>query len=248
MSMRMLSGVTERGSLGSARAVGWRRLLPPSPLTTDQHVPFRIPSSDAECDVLLAAAECRAREQPQEIRQEVVADIARFLGATSRIWTPSRRSRLRRILAEAGLCTIGPVLRIVSDTPRDDVMDEAVTVLSSAAELDGQVAVALVEALVHVQSGLGPTDSDAVREVMLRSLVRAQSPVAHEERVRVAFRLAKVDPSPAVRDAAVQALSMMGTREGRDILVVLLEKLRESESNQSVVESIDEAIDTLRNG
>jgi hypothetical protein len=209
-------------------------------------VPFRIPSGETECDALLATAEWRAQEQPQEVRQEVVADIARFLGATSRVWTPSRRSRLRKILAEAGLCSLGPVLRIVADAPRDDVMDEAVTVLSLAAELDGQVAVALVEALVHVQPGLGPGNSDAAHEVMLRALARAHSPIAYEERVRVAFRLAKVDPSPAVRDAAVQALSMMGTREGREILVVLLEKLRDAESNQIVLASIDEAIDTLR--
>ncbi|MGA2451356.1 MAG: hypothetical protein ABTD50_22080 [Polyangiaceae bacterium] len=202
--------------------------------------------SDHDCDGLLASAENRAKELSSAARQELVEDLARFLGAGSRVWTISRRTRLRRLLADAGVISLGPVLGTVADTPRDDVMDEAVAVLSSAAELHEDVAVWLIDTLGGAQGVAGPSALPPLREVMLRAIAHSRSQLARQSRVRIAFQLARDDSSPAVRDAAIQALSTMGVREGGAVLATLVESLRTTEDSPQVLESIDQALDTLR--
>ena len=219
-------------------------LRPPSPLTTEHHQTFAIPQTESACDGMLAAAEWRMKEQPA-LRNEVAADLARFLGATSHVWTTMRRARLERILVSSGTQHLGCVFAVVARSPRDEVMDHAVRVIVGAAAEDELMSRALVHSLANA-SRLAVTESPAVREVMLRALANSGGPTAGEAKVRIAFALAKSDPSPAVRDAAVQALSMMGGADAVAILITLLEELQGRERNAAVLESIAEGLETLR--
>lgn len=220
-----------------------RPLQPPSPLTTG-YQPFGIPRTESECDGMLAAAEWRIREQPA-LRRDIAADVARFLGASSHLWTTSRRARLERVLISAGPGTLGCVFAIVAASPRDEVVDHAVRVLVAAAAEDEGVTRTLVSLLSGSRGQSILTQAPSVREVMLRALSNSTGTVAGEAKVRVAFVLAKGDPSPAVRDAAVQALSVMGGRDAVAILTGLLGTLRETEENETVLDSIVEGLETL---
>ena len=221
-----------------------QRLRPPSPLTTDHHQKFGVPQSETACDGMLAVAEWRMREQPA-LRDEVALDLARFLGANSHVWTTTRRARLDRLLVSAGTRHLGCVFATVASSPRDEVMDHAVRIIVAAAAEDESMSRALVHALTH-SLRLAVTESPAVREVMLRALANSRDPVAGEAKVRIAFALAKDDPSPAVRDAAVQALSVMGGPDAVAILTTLLGELQAGERSAAVRESIDEGLETLR--
>jgi hypothetical protein len=243
--MRTASGVTERGPLGSPPTLALSHRQPPSPLTTDQHQAFRVPVSEADADAMLASAESRATYVPLAVKQELVADLSRFLGAMSRVWTTGRRRRLETLLIDAGRIAVAPVLQTVIATPREEVIDDAVAVLAGIAERLEDAATAFADALTRAQIG-GPMVAPIVREVLLRALVRGQSERTRSEKLRVAFTSARVDPSPAVRDAAVQALSTIGRQDGAAIVRVLLEKLKVAERDAGVTESIDDALDALR--
>jgi hypothetical protein len=176
------------------------------------------------------------------VRADLVRDLARFLGASSRVWTTPRRLRLEQLLADAGPYCIAPVFETVASMPRDEVMDQAVLVLAAAADAHEEVASALA-----ILGTLPPASNPpAVREVIVRSLARASGPVACHAKLRIAFQLGMSDPSPAVRDAAVQALAMIGGGEGAAIVLDLLEKLRAAEREPMVLESIAEAVDSVR--
>jgi len=192
---------------------------------------------------MLATAEWRLREQPA-LGHAVAADLARFLGATSQVWTTARRARLERILVSVGTNSLGCVFAVVATSPRDEVVDHAVRVVVAAAAEDELMSRGLVHALAN-STRLAVTQSPAVREVMLRALAKSSGPTAEEAKVRIAFALAKNDPSPAVRDAAVQALSLMGGADAVAILTALLRELQASERNSTVRESIDEGLETL---
>jgi hypothetical protein len=227
--------------------VSWAPTRPdPSPLISDHHQRFAIPTNDAACDALLASAEARLKHQPPGVRQELVADLARVLGAGSRVWTQKRRARLRRLLADAGPISVDPVLNVAAATPRDEVLDDAVGVLAAACDADDSVATSLVNFLRHVTFARSGAAGAPRREVALRALAASDNPIATEARLNVAHRLARTDPSPQVRDAAVQAISMMCRREGHEIIVDLLMKLKRAEASPQVRESIDDAIASVR--
>jgi hypothetical protein len=237
--MKASSGLTETSRFAPRAA---ERRPPPSPLTTDQHWPFGIPADEVQCDALLGTAGWRMNEPAfAAVRSDLVRDLARFLGASSRVWTTPRRLRLEQLLIDAGPYCIGPVFDTVAAMPRDEVMDQAVSVLAAAATAHEEVA----ETLASLGDAPPAVNPPAVREVILRSLVRASGPIARQAKLRIACRLA-TDPSPAVRDAAVQALAAIGKGEGHEIVLDLLKKLRAAEREPLVLESIDEAADTVR--
>jgi HEAT repeat protein len=194
---------------------------------------------------MLAVAEIRLEDGPQR-REDLVQDLARFIGATSRVWTTARRLRLERLLVEAGPLAVGPVLQVVADAPRDEIIDEAVSLLAMSAERSEVVANAIVDAVDPSLRRSSLTEPAVVREVLLRALVRAKCPLAAQAKVRIAFAVARTDPSPGVRDAAVHALSTIGDPRATMILIDLLERLRPAEGNAMVLESIAEALADLR--
>ena len=208
------------------------------------HQVFAVPLTESACDGMLATADWRMKEQPS-LRHDVAADLSRFLGANSHVWTTARRARLERILVSAGTHHLGCVFAVVARSPRDEVMDHAVRVLVAAAAEDELMSRELVHSLANA-SWLTVTQIPAVREVMLRALANSKGRVAGEAKVRIAFALAKGDPSPAVRDAAVQALSVMGGSDAVAILLSLLGELQGSEQNPAVRESIADGLETLR--
>jgi hypothetical protein len=105
---------------------------------------------------MLASAESRVKYLPAAVRVDVVADLARFLGATSRVWTAERWRRLHALLAEAGRLSVGPILRAVATTPREEIIDDAVMVLARVAETSSEdVAAFFVDALTLAPVGGG---------------------------------------------------------------------------------------------
>lgn len=238
-----VSAVTEQLP-GSSGLRGWPQRRPPSPLTSDQHQPFGVPAEERDCEGMLAAAESRVQYLTEAAREQLMADLARFLGASSRIWTRSRRQRLQALLVNDGLLSIEAVLRTVGETPREEVIDDAVAVLAGIVERHEGAASAFAEVLAPPPSGA--LTSATVREAMLRGLVRARCDGAASSKLRVAYKLASEDPSPAVRDAAVQALSTIGRQDGAQLILDFLERLKRQEQDRMVLESIDDAIEAVR--
>jgi hypothetical protein len=187
----------------------------------------------------------RARSLSEAVRQELLVDLARFLGATSRVWTSTRRRHLETLLIDAGLSAVGPSCRTVGGTPREEVVDAAVNVFAGIVEKHDGAAGAFVEALTSPPTGI--TSMPIVREVMLRSLVRGECPDVDGAELRVAYQLAALDVSPSVRDAAAQTLSSFGRRDGgeAELVLGLLRRLKDDERDHLVLESIDEAIEAV---
>ncbi len=231
------SAVTDRGSMGVIQA----RPNAPSPLVSDQHEPFPVPMTDVECDAVLAQATSRLKYLPESAREELLTDLARFLGASSRVWTAERRQALRSLLARNDVAGVGAALMAAEKTPREEVVDEAVSVLALSVENDPAMVATFVEVLMPTPPGMSLTEPLA-REIVLRALVKAHCPGARESKLKVAFAMAKSDPVPAVREVAVQALSTIGQRAGADMILVYLRSLRAIEADPQVCESIDEAI------
>jgi hypothetical protein len=223
--------------------VTWKHREPPSPLTTEEHQAFTVPVAERDADAILAIAESRVKYLSESARLDLLADLARFLGATSRVWTTERRRRLEALLVDAGPLAVSPVLRSVITTPREEVIDDAVAVLAGIIEKHEGAAAMFAEALSPPPTGIAT--APIVREAMLRAIVRGQCASAAATKLRVAYMLAKVDTSPEVREAAVQALSEIGRCDGAPIVLELLRLLRPGESDPIVVDTIDEAVEAI---
>jgi hypothetical protein len=192
---------------------------------------------------MLAMAESRVKYLTEVARLDLLADLARFLGATSRVWTTERRHRLEELLVNAGRLAVAPVLRSVAATPREEVIDDAVAVLAGVIEKHEGAAAMFDDALTPPPTGIAT--APIVREVMLRALVRAQCANAAVAKLRVAYVLARSDTAPEVREAAVQGLSEIGRRDGAAIVVDLLRQLKSAEGDPLVIEAIDEAVEAI---
>lgn len=206
----------------------------------DRHI--AIPMTESECDATLKAAEWRLKEGYLD-SSDIVRDLARFLGAGSHVWTGPRRVRLDRILSEASPVSVGPILQVVANSPREEVCDHAVRVLSAAIERDDSVAEQFYEILVRTPER--PQGLTApVRETMVRALSRATGPSADNYRFSVLVN-AVDDQAPAVREAAVNGLATHTPPNFLRPVIDLLSRVREQEPNGAVAESTDEAIAEL---
>jgi hypothetical protein len=203
-----------------------------------------VPVREIEADALLASAASRVKYTTDDARRYVLADLARFLGATSRVWTLERRARLEGLLVASGLLSVDPVLASVVEAPREEVVDAAVSVLAGILEKHHGTTAIFEEAVRPPPVGVAT--SPIVREALLRALVKAQSPDARDSKLRIAYMLAREDV-PIVRDVAVQALATIGRSDGAKIVLDLLERLKGNERDTEVLESIDDAIEAVRN-
>jgi hypothetical protein len=179
---------------------------------------------------------------------ELSTYLAGFLGASSRVWTSSRRTRLRLILARTGVEVAPAVLRAVERTPREEVIDDAVNVLAEAARRDERVVRAVASRLlVPVSMGAREEadpvvgDHPAVRVAIVRALGSVRSLHARDLRLR-ALALALVDPAAEVRDAAIQSLGRSADAAAQR----LLEQRRPDEGEPFLAEAIDDALAELR--
>ncbi len=226
------SGVTERTHSTSGRY----EVL--TPIVSDQQ-PFRVPATDADADGMLANAKWRVREMPY-LADAVLRDVARFLGAAGRVWTPSRRLRLAHLLASGGGRSVSPVIDVVTSTPREEVADAAIAVLADIMARDVLLAADLAQALTVVGRCAPPLDQAVAREVVVRALGDVFDTPARDM-IRIALVSVLDDESPRVRDAAVRAI--VATKERG--LVGPLRARRSVERDGVVAESIDEAIGDL---
>lgn len=224
--------------IDSARSASAPRRLAPSPFVWDYHRPFGVPRDGGECEGLLAVAESRLKNQPH-LSGDVLADLARFVGASSRVWTDARRSRLHQILARAGDASIGPLFSAVRSCPRVEVIEETAEVLGDICADDAGITVAVAEGLAAATRDVSPPfEEPSVREVALRSLVRAFRGDTSDSVLRAFVQVLSGDRSAQVRDAAAQAIAACGAAE----LAPVLRDLRNKETDSLVRDSIDEAL------
>jgi hypothetical protein len=201
-----------------------------------------IPRTSDECEQVLSAA--AAMEMTPNLRDY----LAGFLGVSSHVWTSPRRTRLRLILARAGVEVSPAVLSAVAHTPREEVIDDAVDVLAEAARLDQRVVGALAGRLLIRASSGAMEESDqlasghaAVRATIARVLGRLRGAGTRDERLR-ALAGALLDRAAEVRDAAIQALGASGD----PVAMSLLEQRRPNEGEAFLLQAIDDAIAELR--
>ena len=176
-----------------------------------------VPKTDEDCERLLAMA---ARCEPGP---DLAADLAPFLGAASRVWTPARRDRVRHLIAAVGIEAVPPVLAAVLATPRQEVIDEAVGTLVEAAREDDRIIVMLAAQLVaRLQArpsspGESPTGAPHVRATIVRVIGAGGGAGARELRMN-ALACALADDAPEVRDVAVQVLGTSADPIARQLL------------------------------
>lgn len=206
-------------------------------------VAWGIPRTGDECDRVLDAGAATPNV-------DVARYLAGFMGAASHVWTPSRRLRLRTLLAGFGSQVVPLVLSAVAATPRQEVIDEAVDVLIAAASSDDRV----IENLVHLlaapvlRAGSGKpvtAEPPPVRATITRALGRTRTPATREHRLG-ALAIALVDAAPSVRDAAIQALRVAPMQADRAIALRLLTQRRAQEKETFLLEEIDDALADLR--
>lgn len=226
------SGATERVRSTSGRY----EVL--TPIVSDQQ-PYQVPATDTDADGMLANAEWRVRELPH-LADAVLRDVARFLGASGHVWTPSRRLKLEQLLGSGGASSVSPVLDVVTSTPREEVADAAIAVLGEIVTRDTVLASGLAQALTIVGRYPPPLDQPVAREVVVRALGDAFSTAARDM-IRIALVSALDDGSPRVRDAAVRAIVATNERG----LAGPLRARGAVERDAVVKESIDEAIGDL---
>jgi HEAT repeat protein len=166
-----------------------------------------------------------------EARALFARELARFLGAASRVWTAERRSRLRRLLQMAGDEAIGPVLVTIVQTPRAEVVDEGEAVLTAL----GRESSTLLRRLVDL---LPRTAPPTARAALVQSLAGVSDPAA-----KAAIEFALNDESPEVRDAAASALAQIGGPDARSVLQRRLQR----ERNAVVSASLRAALEELEN-
>jgi hypothetical protein len=200
-----------------------------------------IPTTDAECDRILAFGEATA------IRGDVAVYFAGFLGASSRVWTTTRRERLRALIARVGLEAVNASLIAVARAPREEVMDEAADTLVRAAVVDFDVVPTLADRLISFAlKSRAETDDpliaghSSVRATITRALGRTRGQRTREKRIS-ALACALRDPTAEVRDAAIQALGASGDTAARRLLVAH----RPEEREPFLVEAIDDALAEL---
>jgi hypothetical protein len=201
-----------------------------------------IPRTGDECERILAASEASA------MTAELCSYLSVFLGASSHVWTSARRSRLRLILARAGVEVSSAVLHAVARTPREEVVDDAVHVLTEAARRDERVVGTLAGGVLGPASTGARDDGDplvtdhaAVRATIARVLGRIRGLRTRELRLR-ALAIVLLDSEAEVRDAAIQALG----GSGDSVAQALLEQRRPKEAEAFLVEAIDDALAELR--
>jgi hypothetical protein len=193
-----------------------------------------IPRTEDDCERVLDAADASAAS-PESSASPYLAS---FLGASSSLWTPARKDRLRGILARAGVEVTSPVLQAVARTPRQEVIDDAIDVLAEAASRDERVLHALARLLTDDPL---VRNHAAVRATIARVLGRHRELGTREVRL-VALARALLDPAAEVRDAAIQALG-----DSRDpVAMRLLERRRPNEEEGFLVDAIDDALAALR--
>jgi hypothetical protein len=193
-----------------------------------------IPRTEDECERVLNAADASAASP--ELSDSPY--LASFLGASSSLWTPARKDRLRGILARAGVEVTFPVLQAVARTPRQEVIDDAVDVLAEAGSRDERVLHVLARLLTDDPL---VRDHAAVRATIARVLGRHRELGTREVRL-VALASALLDPAAEVRDAAIQALG-----DSLDpVAIRLLERRRPNEEERFLVDAIDDALAALR--
>lgn len=187
--------------------------------------PVEAPTTGEACDRLLDRAS-RILRLAGSI--EIVEDLARFLGAASRVWTPARRQRLRTLIASAGEWSVAPVLAEVARHPRAEIVDEAQLVLRDLLRVAPQSAWKLAGAvLTHPNAN--------VRALLAASLTHAREPQAHDALVR-----ALDDVSPTVREAATWALANRGGRGVRRAIEVRIAKEADAKTREALRDALEE--------
>lgn len=187
-------------------------------------VSFPPPRTPDEAEKLLDACARSLRGAPSA--QQTVRQLARFLGANSGAWTLANQDRLRVMLASRGAAVIEPLLDIMSEVPRTDVLDAVETVLLSLPS-DASPQLSRIAVSAHVVA-------PPVRACFLRAAVRLDPKNAWALLGR-----ALVDPSSAeVREAAASLVGDL--RDARHVPV--LHRCLIDEKSEAVREALGEAI------
>lgn len=194
-----------------------------------------VPRTHEEARELLQHA-ARALRRNQALAF-VSRQLARFLGASSAVWTHERRAELRALLREAGPEGLLASLRAVADHPVAEVMDEATRIVEPFALAQPLAIVSLLDWPPITKPEFQPlASSAAVRVVAARALVGVDEPQIFESLLR-ALR----DPSAEVRDAVVEVLARRGDARAASALRALLA----TEPDAVVRASIEAALEEL---
>jgi hypothetical protein len=198
---------------------------------------FPVPVTEADCDALLdRAAELRGETE------NLATKIARFLGASSRVWSRARKDRLATLLSEMGSDGLRAVFVTVAEYPSAEVIGDAVRVLLRGVSKDRlDLYAALLEGAPISAPGLsGLRNSPDVRLTLIRALSEAEIPAGPQE-LRALTRVLD-DSSEDVREAAACALGERGGAE----TVAALERRLEFEASELVIDSIRASLSALR--
>lgn len=219
-----------------------RPLARPPTAAARAHSTWGIPRTGEECErVLLAAI-------TSTMTLELVAYLAGFLGASSQVWTASRRHRLRNLLARYGTAVVPIVLAAVARAPREEVVDETVDVLILAAAADARVVEQLSTRLLEPHMS-GSEDALAeqpsARATIARALGRLHARGATRAQRLSALAVALEDVAPEVRDAAIEALASSSLAD-RSIAMRLLEQHSHHEPEEFLLEAISDSLVELR--
>jgi hypothetical protein len=209
----------------------------PRTATAGSPLEWGVPANADECERVLRTAEA------SEMTEDLAEYLAGFLGVGSHVWTALYRTRLRLILARAGMSAVPMTLAAVARTPREEVIDDAIDVLVDASRRDARVLPALSKAFPMRSQD----DRDAllehasVRAAIARVLGSVRERGTRDARLR-ALAVALTDPGAEVRDAAIRALTSFGDPAAQPLLA---ERLR-SEPEQFLRDEIEQSLDELR--
>ncbi|MGA3122903.1 MAG: hypothetical protein ABSF69_19215 [Polyangiaceae bacterium] len=182
-----------------------------------------IPTTPEEASNLLTRVE-RIVDKGR-VTNELLLDLARFLGANSAAWTPVNRARLRRALAGFdGTAVVDAIVAMIQSHPRTDILDEAELALRGLAPHSASRMRRLV---------LEPGLDAGVRVCILRAAARLDTSGSAES-----VRLALSDPETELRDAAIALLAELALPTGRAWLQQRLDR----ESSAMVQDAIRDAL------
>jgi hypothetical protein len=199
-----------------------------------------VPLDEAECERLLRVAERKLRSA--ETRRTTLMQLARFLGASSRVWTRDRRMQLSELLARYDAEGVLCALRVVAETPKVEVEDEALRVLRAIVRSRQAIAGPLAAAVRG--SAVEPPELGALAAVpAVRALLTlALAVAAPTPRQLEAIGAALEDRSAEVREAAARAMATLSNEGALD----MLRKRAQIERDELVRQSIADAVEELQ--
>jgi hypothetical protein len=196
---------------------------------------FETPTTAEAADAILAAAARAVRNV--DARSPLARELARFLGASSRVWSFARRERLRSLLLACRNEGLRATLVAVAECPVPEVMDEAELVIESLVSEACELLTGIVDGRPISTPGFQTlASSPAVRAAIVRALA-----VAGPSTTTPALVRALQDEAAEVRDAAAQGLARRGDPGTK---VELQHRLR-SEPDAVVRESLEAALQEL---